>query len=81
LKPQAWNQLVLKLTGDTIALELNGQPIYERPIEAVNQRTFGLFHFADQTQVRVRNVSYQGNWPRQIPSGLRPRALASKGKD
>jgi Protein of unknown function (DUF1583)/Protein of unknown function (DUF1581) len=71
LKPAAWNQLVLTVTGDKVALELNGQPIFERPIEPVNQRTFGLFHYADQTQVRVRNVTYQGNWPRSLPAALK----------
>ncbi|HEX3447558.1 MAG TPA: DUF1583 domain-containing protein, partial [Isosphaeraceae bacterium] len=71
LKPSAWNQLVLSVTGDKVTLELNGQPIYERPIEPLNQRAFGLFHYADQTQVRVRNVSYQGNWPRSLPASLK----------
>ena len=59
------------MTGDKVAIELNGQPFYERPIEPENQRTFGLFHFADQTQVRVRNVTYQGNWPRSLPASLK----------
>ena len=40
-------------------------------IEPVNQRTFGLFHYADLTEVRVRNVTYQGNWPRSLLAGLR----------
>jgi hypothetical protein len=71
LKPSAWNQLVLSVTGDKVTLELNGQPIYERLIEPLNQRSFGLFHYADQTQVRVRNVSYQGNWPQSLPASLK----------
>ena len=72
LKPQAWNRLVLSLTGDRVSLELNGQPIYERSIESTNQRSFGLFHYAGETQVRVRNVTYQGNWPRSLPANLKP---------
>ncbi|MDR3639221.1 MAG: DUF1583 domain-containing protein [Isosphaeraceae bacterium] len=66
LKPQAWNRAGLKLTGDTITLLLNDTLIYERPIEATNQRNFGLFHYADQSEVRVRNVVYKGNWPRTL---------------
>jgi hypothetical protein len=31
------------------------------------QRTFGLFHYADATGLRVRNVTYRGEWPRQLP--------------
>ena len=72
LKPNAWNRLVLSLAGDKVTLELNGQPIYERTLEPTNQRSFGLFHYADETQVRVRNVTYQGNWPRTLPESLRP---------
>ena len=64
LKPQAWNRLALRLAGDKVTIELNGQPIFERRLEPENQRTFGLFHYADETQVRVRNVTYEGNWPR-----------------
>ena len=71
LKPAAWNQLILSVTGDKVALELNGQPVFDRPIEPVNQRTFGLFHYADETQVRVRNVTYQGNWSRSVPASLK----------
>jgi hypothetical protein len=74
LKPNAWNRLELKLAGDKVTLELNGQLIYDRPLEPTNQRSVGLFHYRDETQVRVRNVTYQGNWPRTLPESLRPRA-------
>ena len=47
LKPKAWNRLAISLEGDRVALALNDQPIYDRAIDPVNQRTFGLFHFAD----------------------------------
>jgi Protein of unknown function (DUF1583)/Protein of unknown function (DUF1581) len=72
LKAQAWNHLALQLQGDKVTIELNGQAIYERRLEPENQRTFGLFHYADQTQVRVRNVSYQGNWPKALPESASP---------
>ncbi len=71
LKPNAWNNLILSVAGDKVTLELNGQAIYERSLEPANQRSFGLFHFADETQVRVRSVSYQGHWPRRLPENLR----------
>jgi hypothetical protein len=71
LKTQAWNHLVLRSSGDTVAIELNGQPIYERRLEPENQRTFGLFHYADETEVRARDVTYEGSWPKAIPHGLR----------
>ncbi len=71
LKAHAWNRLSLRVAGDRLTIELNGQPILERPIEPENQRTFGLFHFADETAVRVRNVTYEGNWPKALPESVR----------
>ncbi len=71
LKPQGWNRLVLQVSGDRATLTLNDQAIYERSIESTNQRFFGLFHYASETEVRVRNVVHQGNWPRSLPASLR----------
>lgn len=62
-----WNHLQLQLSGDTVTLSLNDQVVYERVLEATNQRTFGLFHFADETQARVRNIVWKGDWPRELP--------------
>jgi hypothetical protein len=67
LKPKMWNHLKLALAGDTVTLHLNSVEIYQRALESTNQRTFGLFHYADDTTMRVRNVSYRGHWPRQLP--------------
>jgi hypothetical protein len=67
LKEKDWNSLKLSLRGDLVTLSLNGVEVYERPLEVTNQRIFGLFHFADQTEVRVRKVTYRGDWPRTLP--------------
>jgi hypothetical protein len=71
LKAHAWNALVLRLAGDTVSIELNGQLVYERTLEPENGRKFGLFHYSDETSVRARNVTYEGNWPTAIPETLR----------
>ena len=68
LKANDWNKLSLKVTGDTLTLALNGESVYERPIEASNLRTCGLFHYAGDSDVRVKNVIYRGNWPKTLPS-------------
>lgn len=68
LKNEAWNRLHLTLTGDTLHLLLNDHLIYERELEPDNQRLFGFFHYADQTEARVRNVTWRGNWPRALPA-------------
>jgi tetratricopeptide (TPR) repeat protein len=70
LQPNAWNRIKLTLAGDVVTLALNDVVIYERPLESTNQRDFGLFHYADETEVRVRNVTYRGQWPRTLPAGL-----------
>jgi hypothetical protein len=70
LKPKAWNRLVLAVDGDRLSLRMNDQLVYERAIEPTNQRVFGLFHYADETETRVRNVTYRGRWPRTLPAGL-----------
>lgn len=64
----AWNRLVVMLRGPVVQLWLNGQAVYERELEATNQRTFGLFHYADQTEARVRYITWRGGWPRELPA-------------
>jgi hypothetical protein len=63
-----WNHMKLALEGDRVTLGLNGVEIYARSLERTNQRVFGLFHYADETEARVRNVNYRGDWPRQLPA-------------
>jgi hypothetical protein len=78
LRPKSWNRATLSLAGDRIRLSLNDETIYERTLEPTNQRTFGLFHFAGETEVRVRNVTYRGEWPAALPSGLLEQAPPSE---
>ncbi len=67
LKPNAWNSVSLRITGDTVHLQLNGVPIYSGKIEPTNDRIFGLFYDCGQTEARIRNVVLQGNWPKTLP--------------
>ena len=67
LKPKEWNRLQLRLVGDEVQLILNGVDIYQSPVANWNQRQFGLFHYANQTDVRVRNVILRGDWPKNLP--------------
>ena len=36
-------------------------------IEPTNQRQFGLFHYANESTVRVRKIHYRGDWPKTLP--------------
>lgn len=77
LKENDWNRLRLTVEGDSVSLHLNDQLIYQRELEITNQRTFGLFHFSDRTEARVRNVRWRGSWPRELPPVAR-QELASQ---
>jgi hypothetical protein len=68
LLENAWNRLSLKLQGSVVRLSLNGELAYERPLEPTNLRSFGLFHYADQSEAQVRRITWRGGWPRTLPS-------------
>ncbi len=68
LKNAEWNRLQLKLSGDQLQLSLNGELVFEHVLVPAEQRRFGLFHYADQTQAIVRNIQWSGSWPRTLPS-------------
>ena len=80
LKPNSWNRLKLLLVGNVVQLILNGHEVYERELEATNQRTFGLFHYADRTEARVRDIVWRGDWPRELPP-VKEQELAGEGTD
>jgi Domain of unknown function (DUF1583_N)/Protein of unknown function (DUF1583) C domain/Protein of unknown function (DUF1581) len=67
LRERDWNRLRLTVHGDTVDLALNGELVYQRELEPTNQRNFGLFHYADRTELRVRNITWGGDWPRAVP--------------
>ena len=68
LKVKQWNKAKLSVKGDTVTVEVNGTVVFERAIEATNQRTFGLFHYSDRSEARVRNVYLSGSWSKQLPT-------------
>lgn len=66
LKDRDWNELALTLEGDVVHIDVNDVRVFSRPLEPQNLRTFGLFHYADQTQVQVRDLRWKGNWPKTL---------------
>jgi hypothetical protein len=67
LNERDWNAVTLSVAGDTLSIRLNGELVFEREIESTNLRQFGLFHYVNESGVRVRNVRYRGDWPKQLP--------------
>jgi hypothetical protein len=68
LKAGEWNSVQLAVRGDTVLVQLNDQLIAKRDIEPTNLRTFGLFHYVNDSGVRVRNIRYRGDWPKKLPA-------------
>lgn len=64
-----WNQVRLRFEGDTLHFELNGKLVSTLPLEMPPiERTFGLFHYADVSGLRVRNLKWTGSWPTELPA-------------
>ena len=66
LLANAWNRVSVTLKGDTIDILLNDELVYQRTLESTNQRHFGFFYYADQSELNVRNVQWTGQWPREL---------------
>ena len=70
LKPKAWNRCRLAVAGDRVKVAVNGEEVYDRGIDPGNQRLFGLFHYTDRTEARVRSMTLTSDWPKQVPQDL-----------
>lgn len=68
LNANAWNRLTLAISGDDLQLSINGTAVFRQQLSEAGQRTFGLFHYSDQTELRVRNLRWKGSWPKHLPS-------------
>ncbi|MDB5391071.1 MAG: tetratricopeptide repeat protein, partial [Planctomycetaceae bacterium] len=78
LKEKQWNSLQLAVAGDVVTLTLNGEKVGSYKLEVINQRTFGLFRYSSATNSRVKNVTYRGNWPKEIPALLQQELATPK---
>jgi hypothetical protein len=77
LRPDAWNQLALRLNGDAIQLSLNSQLVFETVLKPDGPRRFGLFHYSDAVDTRVRNIRWKGSWPKMLPGEADQQLAAS----
>jgi hypothetical protein len=75
LRAGEWNHVRLAVTGNVVTISLNNELVYQRRLEPNDERRFGLFHYADRSELRVRNVTWTGAWPRELP-GLKDQSLA-----
>ncbi|MCA9070135.1 MAG: DUF1583 domain-containing protein, partial [Planctomycetaceae bacterium] len=72
LKEGAWNRVSLQLNkSHQLEIRLNDEIVFDQEIEVLPQGTiFGLFHYADRTAARVRNIKLTGPWPAALPEEL-----------
>lgn len=69
LQNATWNHVQLTFKGEAVAVRLNDEPIATATLPMpFNERTFGLFHYADQTSLRVRDLNWTGQWPTTLPT-------------
>jgi tetratricopeptide (TPR) repeat protein len=69
LKENDWNRIRLELKGDQLTLTVNDSQAAVWAVEMpANQRQFGLFRYKDKSACRIRNIVYQGQWPKALPS-------------
>jgi hypothetical protein len=66
LKPAAWNTVVVKLLNGKARVSLNGEEVYERPMDEVTNLHIGFYHDRNVSAAQLRNVVLQGNWPEKL---------------
>ncbi len=66
-RENGWNQLELQVEAGQLTLSLNGSEVYQCGATTGPDQFFGLFHYTDQSTARVRNLSWTGSWPRELP--------------
>lgn len=68
LKAGQWNKVRLTAVGQRLTIHVNDESVFAHNLNRFNSRHFGLFHFRDLTELRVRNVVMRGEWPRGLPA-------------
>ncbi len=74
-KPQLregdWNQVTIQIIDATIQIHLNDALVFEQEARILPQGlVFGLFHYADKTNARIRDIELTASWPEKIPKTL-----------
>jgi tetratricopeptide (TPR) repeat protein len=67
LKTREWNRARISLEQSIATIAVNGQDVATIALDPSSQHVFGLFHYRDTSQSRVRNVVLRGNWPTRVP--------------
>jgi len=63
-----WNRVTLQFIGSAVLLQLNGQMVHQTGLHNSDERRFGLFHYSDHTEARIRHLRWRGDWPLNVPA-------------
>lgn len=66
LKAAAWNSVVLKMTDGKVSVSLNGEEVYERPMDEITNHHIGFYHDRNAAAAQIRNVVLKGDWPEKL---------------
>lgn len=77
LKEHDWNTVETTIHGDQVIVSLNGTVVYERPLEPVLDRRFGLFRRRQQS-AEVRKITLSGPWPETLTTDIRNDLIAAR---
>lgn len=67
LRNDAWNRVEMKVRGDAVRVYLNEEAVFQTELDPSNLRVLGFFRYADQSEVRIRNIHWQGDWRKALP--------------
>jgi hypothetical protein len=71
LKPGRWNQVQLQRNEKNLQISLNGETVFDQePQSRLGDMVFGLYHNGTKTSARIRNMTFQGDWPENLPENL-----------
>ena len=75
-KADAWNMAELTRTENRVTLKVNGEEIYEYPLDGNSPCTFGFFRDRRTEKVRIRNAFLTGNWPKELPEDIQQKVFS-----
>ena len=74
-----WNQVVLRVKDGNAEVDVNGTPVWRRPVAKLRKLYPGIQKFKTQS-AEVRGLVLKGNWPTEFPTALATNSFESNRK-
>ena len=72
-----WNQVTLRIKNANAEVEVNGTPVWRRPLTKLDNLKFGIQKYKTQV-AEVRNMVLAGDWPTELPESLATNVFESE---